>query len=740
MRKRISIFAVVGCMIIILAAGGVFAWYYCRTTDVSKEFTESRQNIVNPARGFYYQLDSSEKEIPEEIEENNIRLVLLTFDLQEEKGKEVSDEKITELEESLSMLSEAGLKVIFRAAYGFGSEYAYEDPENIETIVGHIRQIAAVLNKYKGTVLTVQAGMLGPYGEWHHSNHMEAEEEGRESRNRIIAKWLEELEGTVTVDIRRPRFIRDAVEAGIEGTRLGIHNDALLAGDDDMGTYDAEGFTRQQELEWMGENIRFGFNGGEMPCISEYTNPNNVLSEFSKMHVSYLNSTYNEEVLEQWKNLEIDGENAYNVIERKLGYRFGMKECKINDGLRAFHSIKFDAVLENTGFAPIVSGYQLYIVAEAGNEKFLYQPKDVSLSNMLAGEIAKVDIEIPVTELIDKENDFKENIRLGILISDSKVPLEEGEGVRLANDEIEWEDHINYFGQYKYDNGVYRWEYAGEQAAKISADLRADLQTNMVDEKNDNTVVSDKMSMVIFKIGKADAILIDSNGSTLLIDTGEDEDAAEILEYLNKEGIQKIDTLIFSHFDKDHVGGADKLIENIEVSKVYQPAYEEDSGQFEEYKDSVEANGIEVFSLGGGSEEQNIQCGELEVKIYPAVEETYKDKNDYSLAVSILHGDNRFLFTGDAEEERLKEMLKGDTGLDLQHDFLKIPHHGRIEDNSASFLDAVVPKYAVITCSDKNPPDEELLDLLEEKKISSYLTSNGNIYVESDGETITVRQ
>ena len=73
-------------------------------------------------------------------------------------------------------------------------------------------------------------------------------------------------------------------------------------------------------------------------------------------------------------------------------------------------------------------------------------------------------------------------------------------------------------------------------------------------------------------------------------------------------------------------------------------------------------------------------------------------------------------------------------------DFLKVPHHGRIDDESETFINAVKPKYAVITCSKKEGGEEKLLALLDAAGSETYLTTGGTVTAVSTGSGITVTQ
>ena len=84
-------------------------------------------------------------------------------------------------------------------------------------------------------------------------------------------------------------------------------------------------------------------------------------------------------------------------------------------------------------------------------------------------------------------------------------------------------------------------------------------------------------SIYFFNAGKADAILINNNNRYIMIDTAEDKFSDNILKYFKDNNIDTIDYLIITHFDKDHVGGASKIIDNINVKNVFQSNYPKDS-------------------------------------------------------------------------------------------------------------------------------------------------------------------
>ena len=117
---------------------------------------------------------------------------------------------------------ELGFSCIFRAAYDFAGQP--EDPE-FSIILSHIDQIAERLNPYKSCIAGVQAGMIGAFGEWTQSAYMEK----KDYRMQVLARWLDALDSEIPVAVRRQKFIREAMDWGLDTRRIGVYNDGLLS-------------------------------------------------------------------------------------------------------------------------------------------------------------------------------------------------------------------------------------------------------------------------------------------------------------------------------------------------------------------------------------------------------------------------------------------------------------------------------------------------------------------------------
>lgn len=242
--------------------------------------------------------------------------------------------------------------------------------------------------------------------------------------------------------------------------------------------------------------------------------------------------------------------------------------------------------------------------------------------------------------------------------------------------------------------------------------------------KEEDIPMEGEMKITFFDVGKGDAVLIETSESSMLIDSGYDKTFQTILTYLDKQEIRKLDYMVITHFDKDHVGGADRILQNLEVDTVLQPDYLSDAGQASEYYAAMEQKGMEPVLV---TETMRLSMDGADILVYPPQQKEYEEEdNDFSLVISMTYQGKKFLFAGDSEKVRLQELLE-QTDFDLSHDLLKVPHHGKKEKNSEEFLEAVSPKIAVITCSEEMPPDEKILEILEHQQTDIYLTTEGSV-------------
>ena len=239
-----------------------------------------------------------------------------------------------------------------------------------------------------------------------------------------------------------------------------------------------------------------------------------------------------------------------------------------------------------------------------------------------------------------------------------------------------------------------------------------------------------------FKAGKADSILISNNDKYILIDTGEADLADDILTYFRNNNITKLDYLIITHFDKDHVGSASEIINSIEIDNILQSNSPKESEYYNNYIEALENKSITPNTVSGDLE---FTLGDFNV-VVNGPDKTYdsNESNNSSLIVSINYKDTNYLFMGDSQNDRIKDYLSEHS--DKKYDFIKIPYHGHFQKQLDNLLEAVNPKYAVITCSNSEMEDDETVNLLKQLNIKYYVTRQGSITIKSDGKDIVIEQ
>lgn len=257
--------------------------------------------------------------------------------------------------------------------------------------------------------------------------------------------------------------------------------------------------------------------------------------------------------------------------------------------------------------------------------------------------------------------------------------------------------------------------------------------------KNDMTVevtdVTGSFDFTVLKAGQADAIFMQTEQHNIILDCGEKDDGDELVELLQEKDISNVDYIFITHFDKDHVGGFPEVMDNVTASNIIVPNYEGNNDEYEKYLKTVSDKGLQITQL---TKDTNFILDDVLLEVSVPKKQFYAEgDNDFSLVISITHGDNTFLFAGDAEADRLTEVI---ATFGRPYDFLKVPHHGIANKNTKRFITTVKPNYSVICDSDKNQAEDETISILEFVESEIYSTRNGNVSVLSDGKEIKIIQ
>ena len=249
-----------------------------------------------------------------------------------------------------------------------------------------------------------------------------------------------------------------------------------------------------------------------------------------------------------------------------------------------------------------------------------------------------------------------------------------------------------------------------------------------------------EMRVTVLDVGNADCILLQSGNQTALIDAGENDDEEEILTALKGAKVDRLDYVIATHADADHIGSMDAVIRNFEIGTFIMSFMPEGhtptTRTYERMLQAmVDCNVTPTEAEHGAT----YTFGEATIKILSGISD-YTETNDQSVVCMVSHGDIDFLFMGDAGKKVEREILEAVPALDVE--VLKVGHHGSRSSSDGAFIRRISPDIALITCGFNNSyqhPHSETLDILDRNTVTVYRSDlRGQLVLTSDGEAVTV--
>lgn len=244
-----------------------------------------------------------------------------------------------------------------------------------------------------------------------------------------------------------------------------------------------------------------------------------------------------------------------------------------------------------------------------------------------------------------------------------------------------------------------------------------------------------ELSVHFIDVGQGDAILLTCGEDAMLIDAGDNDQGTKVQNYLQKQGVKTLKYVIATHPDADHIGGMDVILYKFDCETVIMTDEKKDTNTYRDVLDTMSNKGYKnTLPVVGDT----YSFGDAEFTIV-GPSKSSEESNNNSVAILLTHGENKFLFTGDAEEEEEADIIN--SGISLDADVYKVGHHGSKTASSPKLLKAVSPTYAVISCKEGNSyghPHAETLNNLRAMGIQVFRTDEqGSIVATSDGKEIT---
>ncbi|MCM1213149.1 MAG: DUF4832 domain-containing protein [Lachnospiraceae bacterium] len=468
MKKFLTRSAICLFILAVISASGVLL-YRCGNGllaarghgDVELEncvFTESDRQLYNPNRGFYhmhgFHINDEETDFRQNIADRFCRdedtmLTMIEFNLQTFRDRPISEQGLENLEALFQALEQVDKRLIVRFLYDWNGENEQVEPENIDVILEHIRQVGPTLRKYKDRIFAMQGLFIGNWGEMNGTEYSDPQ-----SMQMLAEELMNATDPSTFLSVRMPMQWRMVTRLGEvsgvargDGTlasRLGLFNDGMLGSWSDYGTYgehtreedgDFTYWSREEELEFQEELCKMVPIGGEVIVDNSYNDFENALQDMKRMHVTYLNKDFDRNVLDKWAAHTVTEEGCFqgmdglSYMERHLGYRLLISETVL-DYQFAEDTLSADVTLRNVGFAPLYHGTDTWIVLKETDSGIVhYYPVDCNLGVLTGGNDAEQSYTVHVELMLNGKAEGDYEIYFDIRDAAS------GERIFLANEQ-----------------------------------------------------------------------------------------------------------------------------------------------------------------------------------------------------------------------------------------------------------------------------------------------------------------
>ena len=252
---------------------------------------------------------------------------------------------------------------------------------------------------------------------------------------------------------------------------------------------------------------------------------------------------------------------------------------------------------------------------------------------------------------------------------------------------------------------------------------------------SDTAQASTNVTIKFIDVGQGEAILIALPEKTMLIDAGPTGSAPKIAQVLQELGRNKIDYLVATHPDEDHIGGMADVISSTQIGAIYAPNKTNNTATYRKFLTAIQNNNLQITLAEAGTIIDQTDAYKLEI-LWPTKDANFPDTNDYSIIIKLTVGTKTFLFTGDAPTSAILDANPGHI------DVLKLSHHGSRTGTNEQLVRRLSPTYAVLSYALDNSyghPMQSVLNALHKHSVEIWGTgANGTITITCDGTTIDI--
>lgn len=327
-------------------------------------------DVINPERGFYYPYElkgTSNSLTASAVKSKRTQghsVLYVQYVFKDYMSKDIPQSVLDNIQKDMDGLRGGGAKCVLRFCYKQSDSESAKpwDPEE-KWVMRHIEQVKPILQKNEDVIMVFQAGYVGVWGEWYYTDHFIMNPQSYEDyqpRRRVLEAMLAALPESRQVAVRTPDFKMNMYNIGLKDTltaktahsgttlsRIGGFNDCFMSSATDWGTYADE-----NSRKFWGGDTRYTFMGGETCAVQEnesggaYCDCAPSIRDMENYHWTYLNISYNTDVLKKWKN-----GNCYDEVKRRLGYRLVVDKLLHTEKPVAGEPYSVVLYMRNAGFS-----------------------------------------------------------------------------------------------------------------------------------------------------------------------------------------------------------------------------------------------------------------------------------------------------------------------------------------------------------------------------------------------------
>ena len=244
----------------------------------------------------------------------------------------------------------------------------------------------------------------------------------------------------------------------------------------------------------------------------------------------------------------------------------------------------------------------------------------------------------------------------------------------------------------------------------------------------------DNMRVHYIDVKQGDSTFIEfPNDKTMLIDAGKKEQGSNVVNYIKNLGYNKIDYVVGTHPDADHIGGLATVIESFAIGSIYMPKKSSTTQTYLNLLKVIKNKGLTIHTAISGV--NIISLDNLKVDIISPTKE-YETSNESSAVIKIVYKNRKFLFMADATTDN-----EADIKADVESDVVKVGHHGSDSSSKEEFVQKTKAKYAVISVGENSyhHPYDIIVKRWENIGAEVLRTDKlGSIVISTDGNNLNI--